>query len=66
MVQHLEREVELNGLANPDKTSLTGINNFGQVPNTNQEGPQNVTGACFGCGHSGYLPRNCRKTNRDN
>ena len=36
MVQHLEREMELNELENPDTTSLTDINIVGQEPNTNQ------------------------------
>ena len=27
MVAHLEREMELNGLANPETNSITGINN---------------------------------------
>ena len=59
-------ETELNGLAIPDTTSLTGINKIGQVPNTNQERPQKLTGPCFGCGHPGNLLRNCRKKTATN
>ena len=65
MVQHFEKEMELNGLRNPDTTSLTGINNIGEASSTNQERPQKVTDPCFGCNHLGHLLHNCRKTNRD-
>ena len=65
MVQHLEREMELNGLANPDSTTLTGIHNVEPTNNHNQERPPKTASTCFGCGHQGHLLRNCRKTNRD-
>ena len=65
MVQHLEREMELIGLATSDTISLTGIKNIGQAPNTNQERTRKITGPCFGCGHPGHLLCYCRKTNRD-
>ena len=65
MVQHLEREMELNGLANPDSTTLTGIHNVEPTNNHNQEQPPKTASTCFGCGHQGHLLRNCRKTNRD-
>ena len=65
MVQHLEREMELNGLANPDSTTLTGIHNVEPTNNHNQERPPKTASTCFGCGHQGHLFRNCRKTNRD-
>ena len=67
MVQHLEREIELNGLATTNSTSITGIHNI--EPSLQQQQQQNkppkTTGTCFGCGHPGHLLRNCRKTNRD-
>ena len=65
MVQHLEREMELNGLANPDSTTLTGIHNVEPTNNHNQERPPKTASTCFGCGHQSHLLRNCRKTNRD-
>ena len=65
MVQHLEREMELNGLANPESTTFTGIHNVEPTNNPNQEKPPKTASTCFGCGHQGHLLRNCRKTNRD-
>ena len=67
MVQHLEREIERNGLATTHSTSITGIHNI--EPSLKQQQQQNkppkTTGTCFGCGNPGHLLRNCRKTNRD-
>ena len=65
MVQHLEREMELNGLANPESATFTGIHNVEPTNNLNQERPPKTASTCFGCGHQGHLLRNCRKTNRD-
>ena len=65
MVQHLEREMELNGLANLEFTTFTGIHNVEPTNNPNQEKPPKTASTCFGCGHQGHLLRNCRKTNRD-
>ena len=65
MVQHLEREMELNGLANPESTTFTGIHNVEPSNNPNQERPPKTASTCFGCGHQGHLLRNCMKTNRD-
>ena len=65
MVQHLEREMELNGLANPESTTFTGILNVEPTNNPNQKKPPKTASTCFGCGHQGHLLRNCRKTNRD-
>ena len=48
MVQHLEREMELNGLANPDSTPFTGIHIVEPAANTNQERITKITGPCFG------------------
>ena len=61
MVQHLEREMELN----PESTTFTGIHNVEPTNNLNQEKPPKTASTCFGCGHQGHLLRNCRKTNRD-
>ena len=57
--------MELNGLANPESTPFTGLHNMVPAANTNQKRVPKVTGPCFGSGHPGHLPRNCRKTNRD-
>ena len=65
MVQHLERAMELNGLANPESTTFTGIHNVEPTNNPNQERPPKTASTCFGCGHQGHLLRNCRTTNRD-
>ena len=65
MVQHLEREMELNGLANPESTTFTGIQNVEPTNNPKQERNPKTANTCFGCGHPGHLLRNCRKTNRD-
>ena len=65
MVQHLEREMELNGLANPESTTFTVLHNVEPTNNPNQEKPPKTASTCFGCGHQGHLLRNCRKTNRD-
>ena len=64
MVQHLEREMELNGLANPEFTTFTGIHNVEPANTSNQERHPKTASTCFGCGHQGHLLRNCRKTNR--
>ena len=37
MVQHLEREMKLNGLANPESTTFTGIHNVEPANTSNQE-----------------------------
>ena len=64
MVQHLEREIELNGLATTNSPSITVVHNL--EPNLQpQEKPPKTTGTCFGCGNPGHLLRNSCKTNRD-
>ena len=40
MVQHIEREMELNGLANPEPTTFTGIHNV-EPANTSGQTPKN-------------------------
>ena len=57
--------MELNGLANPESTTFTGINNVEPTNNPNQKKTPKTASTCFGCGHQGHLLRNCRKTNRD-
>ena len=63
-MRHLEREMELNELGNPESTPFTGIHKLESVSNTNQERVPKITGPCSGCGHPGHL-LNCRKTNKD-
>ena len=65
MVQHLEREIELNGLATNDSLSITGVHNIEPSSQQQQNNPPRTTGPCFECGNPGHLLRNCRKTNRD-
>ena len=65
MVQHLEREIELNGLATNDSLSITGVHNIEPSSQQQQNIPPITTGPSFGCGNPGHLLRNCRKTNRD-
>ena len=65
MVQHVEREVELNGLAIPESATFTGIHNVESTNNSNQERNPKTANTCFGFGHPEHLLRNCRKTNRD-
>ena len=65
MVQHLEREIELNGLATNDGPSITGVHNIEPSLQQQQNKPPKTTGTWFGCGNPGHLLRNCRKTNRD-
>ena len=55
MVQHLEREIELNGLATTDSSSTTGVNNLELSLQQQQEKSPKSTGTCFGCGNPGHL-----------
>ena len=64
MVQHLEREMELNGLANPESTTFTGIHNVEPANTSNQDRHPKTASTCFSCGHQGHLLRNCKTTNR--
>ena len=57
--------MELNGLANPESATFTGIHNVEPTNNSNQERNRKPASTCFRCGHPGHLLRNCRKTNRD-
>ena len=65
MVQNLEREIELNGLATTDSPSITGVHNLEPNLQQQQEKLLKTTGTCSGCGNPGSLLRNCRKTNRN-
>ena len=66
MVQHLQRELELNGLMAPNETNIAGVHQIEvhdkPQPTTN---PPKPAGPCFGCGHSGHVIKNCRKTARE-
>ena len=72
MVQHLEREMELNGLLAPSETNITGVHQIEvqetpQPPTNPPKPPKPPKPAypCFGCGHSGHVIKNCRKTARE-
>ena len=66
MVQHLEHEMELNGLLAPSETNITGVHQI-DVQNAPQQSanPPKPAGPCFGCGNSGHVMKNCRKTARE-
>ena len=67
MVQHLEREMELNGLAAPEMNSVTGIHNIETIVKQEaQSDPNKVIGLYYGCGKKGHLLKHCRKVQRDN
>ena len=59
MVADLEREMELNGLANPEANSTTGINivEFQQT----EHQPERKKGTCDYCGNPGHFKHQCRK-----
>ena len=63
MVAHLEREMELNGLANPETNSITGINNV-EFQQTEQQ-PERKKGTCDYCGNQGHFKHQCRKLKND-
>ena len=66
MVQHLEKDMELNGLATTGSPFIKGLHNLEpNLQQQQQEKPPKTTGTCFACGNPGYLLRPCRKTNRD-
>ena len=65
MVQHLEKEMELNRLLAPNETNITGIHQIEvqetqQAPNTPKP-----TGPCYRCGQPGHIVKNCRKVARE-
>ena len=63
MVADLERQMELNGLANPEYTSLTGIHNVEFQPSEHQA--ERKKGACDYCGNQGHFKHQCRKLKND-
>ena len=63
MVAHLEREMELNGLANPETSSITGINNI-ELQQTEHQ-PERKKGTCDYCGNQGHFKHQCRKLKND-
>ena len=64
MVQHLEREIELNGMLAPNETNITGVHQI-EVQETQQvPNPPKPTGPCYGCGQPGHVVKNCRKVAR--
>ena len=61
MFQHLEREMELNGLLDPNETNITGVHQI-EVQETQQApNPPKPTSPCYGCGQPGHVVKNCRK-----
>ena len=61
MVQHLEKEVELNGLSAPIENTITGIHQIDAQEQQQAPTPPKPAGPCYGCGHSGHVIKNCRK-----
>ena len=58
MVQHLEREMELNGLLGPNETNITGVHQI-EVQETQQApDPPKSSGPCYGCEQSGHIVKN--------
>ena len=65
MVQHLEREMELNGLLASNETNITGVHQI-EVQETQQApNPLKPTGPCYGCGQPGHVVKNCRRVARE-
>ena len=62
MVQHLEREMELNGLSDPTDNNVTGIHQIDAHEQQAATNPHKPASPCFGCGYSGHIIKNCRKT----
>ena len=65
MVQHLEKEMELNGLSDPIDNNVTGIHQIDAQEQQQAPTPPEPAGPCFGCGHCGHVIKNCRKTARE-
>ena len=66
MVQHLEREMELNGHLAPSETNITGVHQIDVQDAPQQTAiPPKPAGPCFGCGNLGHVIKNCRKTARE-
>ena len=65
MVQHLEKEMELNGLSDPIDKNVTGRHQIDTQEQQQAPNPPKLAGPCFGCGQSGHVIKNCRKTARE-
>ena len=65
MVQHLEREMELNGLLAPNETNITGVHQIEVHETQPAPNPPKPSGPCYGCGQSGHVVKNCRKVARE-
>ena len=64
MVQHSEREIELNGLLAPNETNITGVHQI-EVQDTQQPpNPPKPSDPCYGCGQSAHVIKNCRNVAR--
>ena len=61
MVQHLEKEMELNGLFAPIETNITGVHQIEVHETQPAPNPSKPSGPCYGCGQSGHIVKNCRK-----
>ena len=65
MVQHLEREMKLNGLLAPDETNITGVHQIEVQETQHASNPHKPSGPCYGCGQSGHVVKKCRKVARE-
>ena len=65
MVQHLEREIELNGLLAPNETNITGVHQIDALDPQQALNPPKASGPWYGCGQSGHVIKNCRKVARE-
>ena len=65
MVEHLEREMELNGLLAPNESNITGVHQIDVQDPQQAPNPPKPSGPCYGCGQSGHVVKNCRKVARE-
>ena len=63
--QHLEREIEPNGLLAPNETNITGVHQIDVQEIQQAPNPPKPSGPCYGCGNPGHIIKNCRKTARE-
>ena len=57
MVAHLEREMELNGLASPEDQPIALLNQVGHK----EEAPRTHNKECHHCGRLGHYKKDCRR-----